>query len=165
MQVENFAPFDLAGTNPGGATAKPLDTAALANGAHTVTAQITRAGGGSDSAEGLFFVMNDPLVFTPGEVSVAVPLDGSETAAVTLDTALGTTTVFDLQSDAFVSRSRLHQRDSRLRTRDNQERRTSRLVGLPTWSAARRRAVDRLEGSKTGAPSRSRRFWTQRPID
>ena len=51
IQVENLAPYDLAGTNLNG-SAKPYDTTRLADGVHRITAMIALGGGGIGDAGG-----------------------------------------------------------------------------------------------------------------
>jgi glucose/arabinose dehydrogenase len=55
--VERGAPFDLQGTNADG-TAKPFNTKTLGNGTHTVTAAMTKTGGGSEVVTSSFTVDN-----------------------------------------------------------------------------------------------------------
>jgi len=61
-QVENVAPYDLAGSAPGGSTnAAPFDTRTLSNGQHTLTAKIDLSAGGSTTLTAHFVVENTRL--------------------------------------------------------------------------------------------------------
>jgi large repetitive protein len=74
--VEKSKPFDFDGTNKDG-TAKPFDTATLANGSHTITAALHLSDATTQVVSATFTVNNRRLVLSQETASFAVEFGGS----------------------------------------------------------------------------------------
>ena len=87
-QTEKTAPWDFAGGNSDG-TAKPWDTTKVANGAHTITAAIDLAGGGTQVIHASFTVRQLPkLLVSPTSLGFALKEAGtsaSKTVSLSAD--------------------------------------------------------------------------------
>lgn len=86
--VENFDPYDFAGTLPDG-TAWPLDTASLASGSHRMTAVVKFSGGGERTLSASF---NAPTGVTPPPAPTTTTAPPSTTATTTPPTTAPPTT-------------------------------------------------------------------------
>ena len=82
--VENQAPFDLAGTSSAsGRPAVPFDTRTVAQGSHTVSADVDKAGGGTDVLTATFTVNQaSSTPAAPKQVNLAWTGDTSTTMTV-----------------------------------------------------------------------------------
>ncbi len=96
-KIENFPPYDLAGTTSGGQGA-PFDTTTLTDGPHTVTAVIERSGATSVTIHATMTVSNaiPELVFAPDILSLTAEPDTLVTQTVDLSTTNEVATPYDL---------------------------------------------------------------------
>jgi hypothetical protein len=99
-QTENNPPYDFAGGTV--ATANAFDTGTIAAGAHTITAAVALAPGGTSVVNATFTVAGGAtpaLLWSPDPVAVTVPEGGSATAHANLNTSSGTVQ-FTVSDDA-----------------------------------------------------------------
>ena len=103
FSVDDDAPFDLAGTNPGNSkNAKPFDTKSLENGPHTIIAALDLADGTTEIVRSDIIVHNGPrkLLFKEQELVLRLPKGGRTSRAVHLVTSDGTPAEVTLSEDA-----------------------------------------------------------------
>jgi large repetitive protein len=85
-QIEGAKPWDFAGTNSDGVkSAKPWDTTTVADGQHTITAEVDKLSGGTDVLSATFTVANATsgfalLVSTRADRANPEPLEGKDFA-------------------------------------------------------------------------------------
>lgn len=101
-QTENLAPYDLAG---GSSTqAQPFDTTTLADGSHTLTAEVVTTDNGTHVLSDFFSVANDTptLSFSQGSLADSRHVDNATVAehTVQLTSSDGSSPTFTLSSDA-----------------------------------------------------------------
>ncbi|MFQ5879009.1 MAG: fibronectin type III domain-containing protein, partial [Dehalococcoidia bacterium] len=100
-QTERNAPWDFNGTNADD-TANLYDTTQIADGLHTITAEITLSAGGLETVSATFNVANSgpALLFSPDTLSFAVEVAGSNSAQVSLDTSDATVASYTVSGGA-----------------------------------------------------------------
>ncbi len=103
-KTENIAPYDLGGTNSDDSAA-PFDTTVLADGSHSLSAQIDLSGGGTETLDASVSVANNVAVpalsFSPGAMTFLIGEGGdSATQPAQLGTSDGTSAAFTLSSTA-----------------------------------------------------------------
>ncbi len=100
-QTEKRAPWDFAGT--AGGSAKLSDTTQIADGPHTISAEIDLSAGGTEVVSATFTVANNApaLLFSPDILSFAVAEGGSASPqTVGLDTNDATVAAYTVSDDA-----------------------------------------------------------------
>ncbi len=100
-QTENRAPWDFEGT--AGGAAKIYDTIQIADGLHTISAEIDQSAGGTVVVSANFTVANTgpSLVFSPNVLSFAVVEGGSTPdKTTTMDTNDATVAAYNVSDDA-----------------------------------------------------------------
>jgi len=104
FRTEGAAPWDFNGTGPAPAQAAiPFSTATLPNGAHTITAVVTRTVGGSITLSAQFTVANQSILFQPNSLSFNVSTGAVASSDVVLQTTDGSATAFTASVSAGAS--------------------------------------------------------------
>ncbi len=101
-KTENIAPYDLGGTNPDDSAA-PFDTTVLADGGHSLSAQIDLSGGGTETVNATVSVANQApaLQFSTASVSLSAAQGGSPAStSVSLSASDGAGPGYSLSSSA-----------------------------------------------------------------